>query len=129
MRHGEHWSRWYPGSEREWRALPHQEQEDLAFYSTGCLYAYPTWGRTHCVHVTCQIRRGELPRIAHTNVILRGEAKHGYLRFLRDGDARQRQSLAQIYRWFRRQARTSGIYDPWKVEGGWQIMVSAALSV
>jgi hypothetical protein len=118
---------WFDGDERSWQALPMAEREDIAFHATGCAVAYPTWeGPVDCVHTGCQIRRGEIPAIALTNRILRSEAQSGWLRFLpdsRDG----RIKLARIYRAIRSQAIETGIYDPWKIPGAWQVMVSSAV--
>lgn len=112
-------SGWWLQSEKEWQALPMPEREDIAFIRTGCRVAYPTWERpVDCVHLECRIRRGELPKIALTNAVLRGEKQSGWLRFNED-----RKQVAKIFREFRKLARQTGQYDPWKIPGGWQLIV------
>lgn len=119
-----HWSQWFPGSEDEWRALPWKERYDLSFKATGCQVAYPTWtAPVDCVHTHCLVRRGEKPPIYITNCALRAEARGSWLRFL------NRKRLAYIYRAVRAAARKSGIYDPWEIPGGWQVMVFGGLGV
>ena len=118
-------SGWWLGTEAEWRSLPLAQREDIAFARTGCRVAYPTWERpVDCVHTECLIRRGELPKIALTNRVLRAEADTGWLRFMRQENRRR---LAKVFRVIRKQARTSGIYDPWEMNGGWQILVYSAV--
>lgn len=70
----------------------------------------------------CKIRRGELPKIAGTNQTLRHEASSGWLRFITD-----RKRLAVIFRAIRSAARRTGVYDPWKIPGGWQVMVYSGI--
>jgi hypothetical protein len=114
---------WWLGTEAEWRALPLEQREEIAFIRTGCRIAYPTWERpVDCVHTECQIRRGELPKIALTNRILLSEASTGWLRFMREEN---RGRLAKVFRAYRKAARETGVYDPWKI--GWQLMVYSAV--
>jgi hypothetical protein len=121
VRHA-HWSEWFPGSEEEWKRLPMAERSRLAFASTGCQVAYPTWtAPVGCVHPRCQIARGEKPRIYLTNLILRAEAEYGWLRF------NDRKKNAAIFRAARATARRTGIYDPWQMPGGWQMLVYGGL--
>lgn len=116
---------WFKGDEAMWQSLPLKEREELAFAATGCEVAYATWpAPVECVHTRCQIRRGELPKIALTNGILRGEMSSGWLRFHRDS-AQGRSRLAKICRGYRRAARATGVYDPWKLD--WSLMVSAGV--
>lgn len=119
-------SGWWLGTEKEWQALPLKEREEIAFARTGCRVAYPTWERpVDCVHTECQIRRGELPPIALTNRVLRVEADSGWLRFLRQEN---RLGLAKIFRTVRRAAREQGEFDPWKLRGGWQVIVFGGIA-
>jgi hypothetical protein len=61
---------WFPGSDADWRALPIEQRDELAFKATGCAVAYATWeAPVDCMHVTCQIRRGEKPQIALVQVL------------------------------------------------------------
>jgi len=116
---------WFRGTEQDWRDLPSGERERLSFEATGCEVAYPTWPRKEkptCEHTSCRIRRGELPKIALTNGILYAEYDSGWLRFL------TRSQAAKVFRAIRKQAMATGIYDPWKMEGGWQVMVQAGIS-
>lgn len=118
-------SGWWLGTEKEWQALPMEKREEIAFLRTGCAVAYPTWERpVDCVHTRCQILRGELPKIALTNQILRAEAESGWLRFLKQEDRKQ---LAQVFRVYRKLARESGVYDPWKLS--WAGLVYSGISL
>jgi hypothetical protein len=115
---------WWKGTEREWQALTMPEREAIAFAATGCRVAYPTWeAPVDCCHVECRIARGEQPKIALTNAVLRGEAESGWLRFTKQED---RKRLAKIFRAYRKAARETGVYDPWKI--GWQGMVFPAIT-
>lgn len=112
-------SGWWLGTEKDWQALPLAKREEIAFTRTGCAVAYPTWQRpVDCVHTHCQILRYELPKIALTNRILRSEAESGWLRFLKQENRKQ---LAAIFRAYRKAARESGEYNPWRI--GWELMV------
>jgi len=114
-------SGWWLDTEAAWQALPMEQREEIAFARTGCAVAYPTWQRpVDCAHTRCQILRGELPKIALTNRILRAEAETGWLRFVED-----RKQLAAIFRAYRKAARETGVYDPWQV--AWQGMVLPAV--
>lgn len=117
---------WFHGTETDWRDLSHEERQGIAFNALGCAEAYPTWtGPVNCVHVTCQIRRGELPAIAETNRTLRNERDYGYLRFL--GDAPEdRKALARVYRAVRAIAMQTGVFDPWKTDA-WKIIVGTSV--
>lgn len=118
-------SGWWLGTEAEWRALPLRQREEIAFVRTGCRVAYPTWERpADCVHTECLIRRGELPQIALTNRILRAESECGWLRFMRQEN---RNRLAKVFRAIRKTARKQGEFDPWKMRGGWQVLVYSAV--
>jgi hypothetical protein len=120
---------WFKGSERQWQALTHEQRQDLAFAGCGCEAAYATWeGPVDCVHPGCQIRRGEKPKIHLTNCILKGEMYNGWLRFDKE-TTEGRLHLARLIRGIRRNAVKTGIYDPWKMEGGWQAMVASAITV
>lgn len=115
---------WWLDSEKAWQELPLERREEIAFVRTGCRVAYPTWERpVDCVHTECQIRRGELPRIALTNRVLRSEASNGWLQGMRQEN---RAKLAVIFRAYRKTARETGIYDPWKL--GWQGIVLPAVT-
>ncbi len=117
-------SGWWLDTETAWQRLPMAEREEIAFARTGCRVAYPTWERpVDCCHIECRILRGELPKIALTNAVLRAEAESGWLRFLKKED---RSKLAAIFRAYRKAARKTGVYDPWKI--GWQGMVLPAVS-
>lgn len=117
-------SGWWLDTEAAWKRLPMEQREQIAFIRTGCAVAYPTWERpVDCCHTECRILRGELPKIALTNVILRNEASSGWLRFLK---TENRKRLAAIFRVYRKAARETGIYDPWKI--GWQGMVLPAVT-
>src|SRR5258708_32364112 len=101
-----------------------QNVNKIAFERTGCRVAYPTWQRpVDCCHIECRIARHELPKIALTNAVLRGESHSGWLRFLR---TENRPRLAAIFRAYRKAARETGVYDPWKI--GWQGMVFPAIT-
>ena len=116
---------WFKGTERDWKALSTAEQEEAAFAGCGCLVAYCTWpAPVDCLHTKCQIRRGELPKIALTNHILKSESQSGWLRFLRQED---RKALAGLFRAVRKAARETGEYDPWKLD--WRLMVYSAIAV
>jgi hypothetical protein len=118
-------SGWWLDTEAAWQKLPLAEREAIAFARTGCAVAYPTWQRpVDCVHLECRILRGELPKIALTNAILRGERESGWLRFSED-----RKQIAKLFRAYRKAARQTGIYDPWKLPGGWQGMVFTAVQL
>ncbi len=122
MRKQEHWSTWYPGSKREWDAMPLDTRDRLAFEATGCLLAYPTWqAPADCFHVRCRIARGELPPIAQVNAVLRHEVSAGWLR------VNTRNDNARICRAVRAQCRATGVYDAWK--SSWQMIVAGALQV
>jgi hypothetical protein len=111
---------WYPGTMADWNRLSMDERRELAFAGTGCEVAVATWeAPVDCVHVECQIRRGERPAIALTNATLRSEMARGYLRF---GSRKSRAARCRI---IRSEAHATGIYDPWKMANGWQVMVSA----
>lgn len=115
-------SGWWTEGESGWQALSLAERERIALERTGCKYAYPTWELpVNCIHLRCRIGRGELPKIAETNCLLRAEATSGWLRFIDD-----RQKLARIYRAYRRLARQSGVYDPWQLS--WAGLVFPAVN-
>jgi hypothetical protein len=117
-----HWSSWYSGTEAEWNALPIDERDNLSFQATGCSVVYPTWDApVDCCHLECRIRRHERPRIALTNAILRNEQRYAWLRFC------SRDRAARIFRVVRKAVRQTGIYDPWKLPGGWMVFVQASL--
>jgi hypothetical protein len=116
------WSTWFAGSEQDWLSLSQKEKEDIAFAATGCEAAYPTWEPpVDCVHIRCRIRRGELPKIALTNAVLRAEAESGWLH------RASRERKYQVFRTIRKLAMETGIYDPWKLPGGWQLFVFGGL--
>jgi hypothetical protein len=116
---------WWKEPEAAWRALPLAERERIAFGATGCLIAYPTWpAPVDCAHPGCQVKRGELPRIALMNLVLRHEARTGWWRDFRTTSA-GRQRLARMFRAYRRKARETGIYDPWKIS--WEGIVFPAV--
>jgi len=105
-----HWSTWYQGTEREWQSLPMTEREHLAFEATGCAIAYPTWeAPVDCVHTGCQVLRGELPKIALVNTVLRAERNNGWLRDC------SRDYCAKLFRHVRGEARRTGVYDAWEL--------------
>ena len=109
---------WYPGTETDWRKLPMEERERLAFEATGCLIAYATWeAPVDCVHTPCRIRRGELPGIQLTKNILACERESGWLRDLED------ETYEKVRQGFLELAEDLEVYDPWKIPGGWQAMV------
>ena len=118
---------WFKGSEKAWDRLDSQTKKDLSFKHTGCEAAYPTWEKCDCVHTGCRIRRGEIPPIVLTNGILKYELSNGWLRFNKDSKE-ARDHLARLIRAIRRKAQETGIYDPWKIPGGWQSMVATAIS-
>lgn len=114
---------WFKGGEREWQALPMEERERLAFEATGCEVAYCTWeAPVNCCHVTCQIRRGELPQIALLNHELRSQAENWW-RFIGRESGRGerspqgRKTLAALYRAYRKLAMERKEYDLWKLGG------------
>lgn len=112
---------WFSGTIDDWHVLAPEVRRELAFAATGCQVACATWpGPIHCVHLGCQIRRGELPKIAAINWDLRHERSDGWLRFVED-----RSKLAQIFRAFRRAARETGEYDIWKL--GWKTIVFSTI--
>ena len=113
---------WFDGTMRDWDRTPNREE--IAFKATGCLCAFPTWpAPVNCVHVDCMVRRGELPKIAITNRVLRAEYNN-YFRFALQSKA-GRAHLARLFLEVRRLARATGIYDPWKIPGGWQSIVGS----
>lgn len=119
---------WFPGTERDWQALDHETRKDLAFAGCGCEVAYATWsGPVDCVHTGCQIRRGEIKPLIMTNRILRYEIERGWLRFGKES-TEGRRNLGRLVRAIRRQALATGVYDPWKMPGGWQALVGTALA-
>lgn len=112
---------WFDGSEKAWRSLPLKDQEAIAFHETGCVYACPLWETpVDCSHTHCRIKRGELPPIAQTNSVLRGE-KENWLRFI-DRDAQ-----AKVFRAVRNHSKRCGNYDPWS-NGAWSVMVGAGVA-
>lgn len=114
-------SGWFQGTAEDWQELPADEREKMAFDATGCAVAFATWAApVNCVHLRCRILRGELPKIAETNAILRMERADGWLRFMED-----RSEIARIFRYYRKAARATGIYDPWKLD--WKTMVCSSL--
>lgn len=114
---------WFPGSWQDWEAIPFDERKEIAFRTTGCQFAYATWAApVDCLHPQCLIRRGQLPRIAQLNQILRAERAGGWLRFIKD-----RSQVARIFRYYRRLSREKGVYDPWALD--WQTMVSAGIGL
>lgn len=118
---------WFKGSERQWGDLTHESRKDLAFAGCGCEAAYPTWpGPVDCVHVGCQIRRGEKKPLIMTNRILRYEMESGWLRFSKDS-GEGRTHLGRLVRAIRNRALETGIYDPWDLPGGWQAIVATGV--
>ena len=100
-----------------------QERQDLAFTATGCQVAYPTWHKpVDCVHVRCQIRRGELPQIALLNHELQSQAENWWRFIGRESGRGQRSkqgriTLAKLYRHYRKMAMERKEYDLWKLGG------------
>ena len=119
---------WYPGNQAMWDALPWEDRENLSFAATGCEVAYPTWAvPVNCVHTGCRIRRGEIPLIVLTNSILLSEIHSGWLRF-HAKDKHGRIRLARLCFAVRNAARQTGIYDPWRLPGGWQAIVFTGIA-
>lgn len=115
---------WFKGTEKQWQALSHEDRKDIAFKGCGCEVAYPTWqGPVDCVHIGCQIRRGEKQPIIETNRRLQNEIERGWLRFAKES-TEGRVNLAKLVRAIRKRAIETGVYNPWDMEGGWQAMVS-----
>jgi len=113
---------WFKGTEKEWDALSNKEQSKLSLKETGCLFARPTWQMPiDCSHLQCQVARGEKPQIALTEGILYGERECGWLRFLSE------ERYQQVKTALLKRAEELGIYDPWKLPGGWQVIVGAGL--
>lgn len=111
-------STWYAGNRHTWADLPEDQQKELSYAATGCLYAYPTWEECrdpiarldYCVHTPCKIKRGQLPPIAETNRDLRYEMHYNWLRFdYHDPIGRAR--LARLCIAVRNQAKTTGVYS------------------
>ena len=118
---------WFKGSERDWQALSHEERQDIAFAGCGCEAAYATWeGPVNCVHIGCQIRRGEKAPLIMTNRTLKAEMCNGWLRFGKETRA-GRIRLARLISAIRSKAQETGMYDPWQLPGGWQGMVGSAV--
>jgi len=80
---------------------------DFAFASCGCEVAYPSWWAlpdgtneiVDCVHLGCQIRRGEYKRpgwAVRLNAQFRGELEGGWLRFNKES-AKGRRAAAALY--------------------------------
>ena len=119
---------WYHGTQSTWARLETQKQKDLAYTATGCEIAYPTWpAPVDCVHITCQIRRGEKPPLALTYAVLRSEIESGWLRF-HTNNPTGRAMLARLCLAIRAQAAATHIYDPWHMPGGWQTIVYSAIT-
>ena len=117
---------WFHGSERDWQSLPLAERDRLAFAATGCAVAYCTWqAPVNGCHIGCRVMRGEIPAICQMNHALLAE-KGNWLRGLTESKA-GRKRLAAMFRAFRKQARATGVYDPWKI--GWQAIVYGGLEV
>lgn len=118
---------WFDGSERDWQAIPFEEREKIAFKACGCLGAYPTWqAPVNCRHIDCRVRRGEKQPIIITNQTMKAELRSGWLRFSKETkDGRVR--VARLIRAIRRKAIETGIYDPWKIPGGWAGMVHCGI--
>lgn len=115
---------WFKGTDEDWRRLSLNEQAELAFAATGCLIAYATWtGPVDCRHLDCQLRRGEIAPLDKTRALLSAERHGGWLKDMAE-DAYQRLVEAAC-----RAAEACGEYDPWKIPGGWQAMVGAAIGV
>jgi hypothetical protein len=121
-----HEAGWWKGTSEQFRALPSEKRQEVAFKATGCLYAWATWAApVECVHTSCQVRRGELPKIALVNRGLRAEIDNGWLRFhARTTSGRTR--LAQLCRLIRKLARETGVYDVWGVAAS--LIVSVGVS-
>ena len=115
-----HWSTWFAGSEPDWRTLSDDQQSTLAFQATACEIAFPTWELpVKCLHIHCRIRRGELPKIAAVNLVIRYEIQTGWL----CGCSRLLQ--AKIAKAIRAQVRITGIYDAWTA---WPLLVQAGIA-
>lgn len=114
----------------EWRELPLEDREAWGLKYRGCAYASPLWDdSSHCRHPRCRVLRQEAHPIVILNSYLFYELYDGYLKsWRRSQDPRKRQKLAQVLWYIRQQARQSGVYDPWKIPGVWQLFVSAALT-
>jgi hypothetical protein len=112
---------WFDGTIDDWKAMPLEDRETIAFERTGCLYAHPTWERpVRCLHLNCRIARGELPEISRVNDKLRYERQHGWLRFITDRD-----KLATIFKAVRAHCMETGVYDAWQA---WPVIVYGGIS-
>lgn len=113
---------WFDGTMTDWERTP--DREEIAFKATGCLIAFPTWeAPVNCVHVDCMVRREELPPIAITNRVLLAEYGNYFRHALQSKAGRAH--LARLFLAIRNRARETGIYDPWKLPGGWQGIVGS----
>lgn len=119
---------WFPGTERDWHALPLAERDELAFKATGCEVAYATWpAPVNCCHGECQVRRGERKPITLINAQMKYEAECGWWRFIGRTTPQGRRKLAILFRHFRREARKAQLWDIWKL--GWQGIVFSGLEI
>ena len=115
---------WWKGTKAQWQALPIAERDELSFANTGCLIAYPSWvPPIDCVHIKCQIRRGEKAPIALTEAILAGERESGWFRFMDEEKYERVKAAIMEY------AQEHKIYDPWKIPGGWKLFVHGAIEL
>lgn len=86
----------------------------------------PTWtAPVDCVHTHCQVRRGDIPKIAMLNRGLRAEIDGGWLRF-HNSTKHGRDRLAKLCRVIRKIARETGEYDVWTVAAS--LIVSVGVS-
>jgi hypothetical protein len=109
---------WFKGDERDWKALPLAERENLAFAATGCAVAYATWpSPVNCVHPWCRVRRGEIKPISILNSQMQYEALTGWWRDISQNTQSGRKKLAAIYRAYRKAAIERKVYDIWKLGG------------
>ena len=107
---------------KQWRALSSKKRENIAFKATGCEVAFPSWEPpVDCVHIGCMIRRGEKKPIDLTKAVLDGERAGGWLRFLSD------EEYGKLYKAFLKLAKKTKVYDPWKIPGGWRVIVGAGI--
>lgn len=111
----------------DFEKMTYEERRQFAFNACGCYEAYPYFwqnknmkvSRVECLHIDCQIARGEAKPIDKTKGILQYERESGWLRFLPEI------SYQKIYNLIIEKAEELKEYDPWKID--WRLLVYSAI--